>query len=135
MNLAELPPATLDWDNMLDRYDGTYTVEEANAIAKLMQYVAQGIKSDFTKDAVNAYISDAIKALVNYFDYDAGIQHIYADDYDTVNDFIDIVYDELLHGRPVMLDGFSLSTATSSSAGHAFVCDGYEQNDMFHIDW
>ena len=55
--MSELPPLTIDWDHILDRYDGTYTMEEANAVAQLMQYVAQGIKSDFTKDAVNAYIA------------------------------------------------------------------------------
>lgn len=133
--MPELPPLTIDWEHMLDRYDGTYTVEEANAISQFMLYVAQGIKSDFTKDAVNAYISTALNAYVKYFDFDPGIHHISADDYDTVNDFIDIIYSELLHGRPVMLDGFSLSTPTSSAVGHAFVCDGYDQNDMFHIDW
>ncbi|MBR5062330.1 MAG: C10 family peptidase [Prevotella sp.] len=135
INMPELPPLTIDWEHMLDRYDGTYTIEEANAIARFMLYVAQGIKSDFTKDAVNAYISAAINALINYFDFDKGVHHIFADDYDTVNEFIDIVYDEIAHGRPVMLDGFSLSTWTLGSAGHAFICDGYEQNDMFHIDW
>lgn len=133
--MPELPPLTIDWEHMLDRYDGTYTMEEANAIANFMLYVAQGIKSDFTKDAVNAYISAALNAYVNYFDFDPGIRHISADDYDTVNDFIDIVYGEISQGRPVMLDGFSLGTPTSSAAGHAFICDGYEQNDMFHIDW
>ena len=133
--MKELAPWEIDWNNILDRYDYQYTSAQANAVAKFMLYVAQGIKADFSKEAVNAYMSSAIYALVNYFDYDPNIRHVYSSDFDTLYDFSDAVYSEISQGRPVVLDGFSLFTPTSNNAGHAFVCDGYDKNDLFHIDW
>ena len=133
--MKELEAWEIDWDNILDRYDYQFTSEQSDAVAKFMLYVAQGIKADFSKEAVNAFISSAIYALINYFDYDSNLYHVYSSDYDTVSDFADAVYAEISQGRPVVLDGFSLFTPTSNNAGHAFVCDGYDQDDLFHIDW
>ena len=135
-NMEELEPWTVDWDNIIDRYDEKqYTSEQANAIAKFMLYVSQAMKSDFTNSGVNAYISTAIYGLVNYFGYDPILHHVSLSDYETVTDFTDEVYAEIAQGRPVLFDGFSLSTPTANAAGHAFVCDGYEKGDMFHINW
>lgn len=133
--MKELDAWEIDWNNILDRYDYQYTSAQSNAVAKFMLYVAQGIKADFSKEAVNALISSAIYALVNYFDYDPNIYHVYCSDYDTLNDFADVIYSEISQGRPVVLDGFSLNTPTSNYAGHAFICDGYDKDDLFHIDW
>ena len=136
INMEELEPWTVDWDNILDRYENNkYTSKQAEAIAKFMLYVSQAMKADFTNNGVNAYISSAIYGLINYFDYDPILHHVYLSDYETVNDFTDVVYAEIAQGRPVLFDGFSLSTPTSNVAGHAFVCNGYDKNDMFHINW
>lgn len=133
--MKELEPWTVDWDNIIDRYDNQYTSTQADAIAKFMLYVSQAMKSDFTNNGVNAFVSSAIYGLINYFGYDPALHHVYMSDYDTVIDFTDLIFSEISQGRPVLFDGFSLSTPTANVAGHAFVCDGYDRNDMFHINW
>lgn len=136
ISMDELQPLAIDWNNMLDGYFSQPTSQQKNAVAKLMLYVCQALKVDFLKGiAGNAVVSSAIYGLTNYFDYDSGLYHTNCIDYETINDFTDAVYSELSQGHPVIFDGFSLSTPTSNAAGHAFVCDGYEQNDMFHINW
>lgn len=134
--MEELEPWKVDWNNMLDEYFFQTTSAQRTAIAKLMLYVSQALKVDFLKGiAGNATISSAINGLINYLGYDPNLHHVYSSDYDTINDFANAVYAELSQGKPVVFDGFSLNTPTSNAAGHAFVCDGYDQNDMFHINW
>ena len=131
--MKELEPWSFQWDNILDRYNSQYTSQQAEAIAELMLYVSQSMQTDYGTG--NAYISSAVYGLKSYFDYDPELHHIYCSDYDNINDFIYIIYNEISQGRPVVFDGFSLSTPKGNAAGHAFVCDGYEKDDMFHINW
>ena len=44
-----------------------------------------------------------------------------------------MIYDELAAKRPVYLSGTSVSG--TSVVGHAFVCDGYDGEGLFHINW
>ena len=47
INMEELEPWTVDWDNILDRYENNkYTSKQAEAIAKFMLYVSQAMKAD-----------------------------------------------------------------------------------------
>lgn len=136
ISMDELKPLTIDWKNMLDEYFFQTTSAQRAAVSNFMLYVCQALKVDFLKGiAGNAVVSSAIYGLTNYFDYDSNLYHTNCTDFETINDFTDVVYTELSQGRPVIFDGFSLSTPTSNAAGHAFVCDGYDQNDMFHINW
>ena len=48
----------------------------------------------------------------------------------TYAQWVDTIYNELLHARPVVLGGHS------SGGGHAFVADGYDsESNFFHINW
>jgi hypothetical protein len=40
-----------------------------------------------------------------------------------------LIYQELAEGRPVLFG------AESKECGHAFVCDGYDGNGLYHINW
>lgn len=42
----------------------------------------------------------------------------------------EILKNELRHGRPVLYTGY-----TQNIAGHAFVIDGFDENDRFHVNW
>ena len=49
----------------------------------------------------------------------------------TYDNWIDLIYNELYQGRPVVYGG------EGTDVGHEFVCDGYmyEGGDLFHINW
>lgn len=42
---------------------------------------------------------------------------------------VKILVDELQAGRPVLYEGFN------NKAGHAFLCDGYDGDGLFHFNW
>lgn len=140
-HLDALPQTWFDWSNMADDY-GYYDLETGNfirletteaqdkAVATLMRYCGQAVKMKYgTADEGGsaAYTSDVAKALVNYFDYNAA-QYVTRGSFD-IEEWEGIVYGELAAGRPMVYFG------ASDSGGHSFVCDGYDGNGLFHINW
>ena len=67
-------------------------------------------------------------ALKNNFGYDGNIQHLFRNNYSN-EAWESLIYRELAERRPVLYAG------TSSGGAHAFVCDGYDGNGLFHINW
>ena len=141
-HVGALPPTWFDWDNMADDYGyydpeiGKYirletTEAQDKAVATLMRYCGQSVGMKYRPSGAGGssaeYISVA-KALVNYFDYNAA-QRIERQFFFSIDEWEEIIYSELAAGRPVAYGG------QSDSGGHAFVCDGYDGNGLFHINW
>jgi hypothetical protein len=68
-------------------------------------------------------------ALKTCFDYDAGISHFMRAEY-PYTEWISLLKTEIKAGRPVYYTG-----QDSEDDGHAFVCDGYDINNLFHFNW
>ena len=118
---------TFDWDNMLDVYGTDATDEQNNAVATLMYSVGVGAQMSYGLSS-GASFDNAYRALIGNFDYDKSLK--YAERmYYSIDDWNDLVYNEVSNGRPVLYAGYN------SSSGHAFVCDGYSKDNFFHINW
>jgi hypothetical protein len=63
-----------------------------------------------------------------YFGYDPGMQRISCDGNE------DLMRQELDAGRPILMSGYP-RPGTGLEDGHAFVCDGYAENDYFHFNF
>ncbi|MDE5848780.1 MAG: C10 family peptidase, partial [Muribaculaceae bacterium] len=124
---------TYSWSTMRnDNYRSGYSDEEAKAVAHLVADAAIGIGTDFGMSSSSAYEVKVPYALTSLFGYDAGVsykkrQEMSRDAWDQV------IIDEIDADRPVLYCGQDVS------AGHAFVCDGYEMRGgstpYFHINW
>ena len=125
----ELPATTFDWDNMLPTYEGvSYTDAQADAVATLMRYCGQSVQMFYgpTLSATDGgFIADALKL---YFDYAPDLYYANRIFYG-VDEWETLIYNELAGNRPVPYCG------RTSEGGHAFVCDGYDGNGLFHINW
>lgn len=140
-----LPSITFDWDNMLDKYTGSYTTAQADAVAWLMRYVGQEEQMDYTPSASGAMGEDILRA-VKFFGYDEEMAHLEyktrTDDYgtDTATYYNDdewaaLLQNELYEGRPVVYCGYDYSSWYGWS-GHAFNVDGYNPSDnTYHVNW
>ena len=131
-HIDALPPTTFDWDNMLDNYvtpEGIIgTPEQQKAVAKLMRYCGQGVRMKYSPQVSLAYDQTAAEALVKYFGYQNTVQDRHRICY-SIDGWEDLIYSELVNGRPVLYGG------DSDADGHTFVCDGYDGNGLFHINW
>lgn len=119
---------SFDWDNMLDSYNGSYTSEQANAVAKLMYACGVGVDMSYGTGASAAATSDVVGALVNHFGFDKGAR-VFTRSYYSLSDWNDLVYNQLNDYGPVQVSG------RNDGGGHSFVCDGYNAGDFFHINW
>lgn len=127
--VAEIPAGSpIDWDNMLDSYDGSSTDRQKQAVAQLMKYCGAAVKMDYD-DSSGAQPGEVPGAFNTYFGY-TNARIVWQSDYDETG-WDNILYTELANGRVAYLGGYN----EDYTSGHAFVCDGYDGNHCFHINW
>ena len=133
IRISAIGITNIDWGNMQDEYDSSATSlsDPSNAaVAKLMQLVGASLKMDYDlseNGGSGAFSEDVHNALVTYFGYDHDLLEADRNLY-SYSEWIQHIYEELQRG-PVLYCGQSMG------GGHAFVCDGYETDDFFHINW
>lgn len=117
-----------DWDNMLDTYvEGKYNDAEAEAVAVLMADLGHAFKADYT--AVDTGAMPDYMSLYKNFGYSPAanvvVRRLHSDDF-----WKSMLRKEIEAGRPLYYAGY-----TAEGAGHAFVLDGVDENDYFHVNW
>ncbi len=118
-----------DWDNMLNEYEHTkYTDIQGYAVAQLMYDCGVSVNMKYTIEASGASSIRQPIALQKHFGYDKSTQMHYRDFY-TIEQWTSMLKHELAHRRPVLMSGYNYRL------GHAFVCDGYDENDYFHFSF
>lgn len=120
---------TLDWENMLDDYSAqTATVRQKQAVAHLMRGLGGSVRMNYFPTASGADVNDAAVALLKYWDYSDDITYMRRSWF-SLRDWSQLLYDALKDYGPILYGGFSISS------GHAFVCDGYDGDGLFHFNW
>lgn len=118
----------IDWDNMRDTYswiDIDHANAQDTAVANLMLMCGQSVQMGWGPSSganFSAY------AYTNYFGYDNSCYVGERRDY-SIDDWFDMLYNEIEQGYPVLFSGFS------SGGGHAFVLDGFDGENLFHLNW
>ena len=140
-HIDALPPVVFDWDNMIDdyvlynrqtgSYDSLGTEEQCNAVATLMRYCGQSLEMQYgtAEKGGSTSTTDRFQgSFQTVFDYKAATQ-LNRTDFPDICEWDSLIYSELAVGRPMIYTG------STGSSGHAFVCDGYDGNGLFHINW
>ena len=94
-----------DWGNMLDSYDGDYTPEQANAVAKLMADIGEIYGTRYAPEGSTTNISS--HQLTHNFSYDPSIEVYTAE---TAAELQRQIKAELDLHRPVLYSGYSDGT-------------------------
>ena len=119
--------SAIDWDNMVDEYNNTSTETQKQAVARLMQYCGTAVQTDYVLN--ESYASMLDLQLTKYFKYSSKMDSKSRSDYSDA-EWEEMVYTELKNNRPVLYYGYN-----DNYEGHAFVCDGYDGNGYYHINW
>lgn len=128
--VAGIPAGSpIDWDNMLNTYTSSATAKQQLAVAQLMHYCGVSVKMDYSSSQSGAFSYMVANAMKQFFGYGSSVKYVYKDDVYTDDAWDALLYNELAEGRPFYLSG------ANSSGGHAFVCDGYDDQGCFHINW
>lgn len=120
---ANFGASTYNWAFMPDN------LQQDNAeVAKLMYHCGVAIQMNYSPSSSGADPGLLPDAFVDYFNFDPGAQLIHKNVY-TPDDWILELKEELDASRPILYCGYG------SGGGHGFVCDGYNDNDLFHFNW
>ncbi len=120
--------ASFDWSLMPDKLTTSNSQAEIAEVNKLMVALGAALDMQYGADASGAYSFSVPYNLYKYFGY--SIESTYIErDYYSDEEWEDIIYGELTQKRPVIYSG------SSTSGGHSFICDGYQGEKYFHINW
>ena len=120
-----------DWDLYSDNATGNLA---PNNLPELFYEIAVSIETDYSIDNDGNYSggsylkwpgqSDAYDSFKNFFDY-PNIEYKAVDYGTNFENWKSKIRNEIDYRRPVLYSG----------RNHAFVCDGYDQNDRFYFNW
>lgn len=121
-----------NYDLMPNTYtNGSYTEAEGAEVARLMADLGSAVKADYHSSSMGgtgAYTSDQLYAMTHYMGYNKAARLVLRNGYSD-DEWKEIVKAELNAGRPV------LYSASGDVGGHAFVLDGYTNDDMYCFNW
>lgn len=119
---------TFEWDKMLSSYTSESSSEQKTAVATLTYAAGVAVDMNYRPTESGAVSLLAGKALIEYFNYDKGISYHERKWYG-MYEWEDLVYESLSTCGPVLISG------SNNSGAHEFVCDGYDKDGYFHINW
>ena len=130
---ANFGNTTYDWDNMLNSYSsGNYNTDQGNAVATICFHCGVAVNMDYggdVEEGSGANTGNVPAAISNYFRYSSSAYVVNKPS--LLSTWQSQLKEQLDLGWPVLYSG----TEANAPYGHAFICDGYDDNDMFHINW
>ena len=130
--LSSLEVTTFDWGNMQDEYLGTdlsnTSSYRAMPIAKLMKYCGYASQMSYGTGSSLSSSYHMYSSMIEYFGYNPNAYLADRMDY-TIEEWYDLIYNELAAGRPVLYGG------SSTSSGHQFILDGIDSSGKYHVNW
>lgn len=114
---------------MQDSYTAENPGNEASRseVAHLMRCAGISVNMNYYQNESGAPVLNAAVALHRYFNYSADVAQYHKDLYDEA-EWYNRVRSNIDAGHPVIYFG-------EGTGAHAFVLDGYDNSDKFHINW
>jgi len=126
-----------DFGNTIYDYNGMYGTPALNAdkvlyepIALLQYHTGISVRMMYCGDGSGSFSPYVPPAMKNYFKYDPSIQHVQRQTYINTAAWNNLFKGQLDLKQPIYVSG-----RDKNNEGHAFVCDGYDSNDMFHYNF
>lgn len=117
-----------DYNLMENVYSGQESEEAKDAVANLMYACGTAVNMNYDLDGSSAADIYIAYALRHYFNYDNSVR-LLKREFFTADQWEELIYSELQQKRPVIYGG------QAPRGGHQFICDGYEGDGFFHINW
>jgi len=116
---------TYEWQNM----NNTIPYSNPTPTAKLLFHCGVSCNMNYGPSGSGTQTTYAADALKLYFNYIPTLDFYESRDY-TNYKWKFMLKEELDNGRPVVYSGYD-----DNYAGHAFVCDGYQDTMYYHFNW
>ncbi|MBR4646482.1 MAG: C10 family peptidase, partial [Bacteroidales bacterium] len=124
---VDFSTATYNHGNMPNALTYSTSASQKEEVAKFIYHCGVAVDMGYGADGSGAYSSDVPSALYNYFAYTDNGTYRSKSNY-SESGWTNLIKQELNNMRPVYYAGHG-------TGGHAFVCDGYDENNLFHFNW
>ena len=121
---------------MPNELDSLSTEEDYFYIAQFQHHCGIAVDMQYSGNGSGAYSEDVPSALRNYFRYNCD-DHITNDNWWGVGGYTNEEWAQMLKdgGLDENIPLYYSGQDDNWQGGHAFVCDGYDENDYFHFNW
>ena len=124
---ADFGSTNYDWEHMPDSLTESSSDAEIEAVATLLYHCGISVNMKYGENGSFANSADVPNALKRYFDFS---RQLHRDKMGNSNSaWLTKLKDCLDLQRPIYYSG------QGDAGGHAFVCDGYDDNDLLHFNW
>lgn len=133
-NYAKMLPSYCHWDwAASELVQDTYTDDQAQEVAKLSRYCGQAVNMGYSPEGSGAYTWSQLSAMKD-FGYSNDAHDVtrsgwWSDSY-TTEEWEAMIREELDQRRPILY-----SANDPAAGGHAFICDGYNSEGLFHFNF
>lgn len=124
---ANFGATTYDWANMIDYYGNGSSQEEREAVATLMYHCGVSVDMNYEPSGSGAYSGDVPAAISTYFSYTN--KSYYISKGGNYDEWINLLKSNIDQRIPIYYSGHG------DSGGHAFICDGYDADGLFHFNF
>jgi len=120
---ANFGATTYSWNQMPSQIGSS----NYQYVATLIFHCAVAVDMEFGPTGSLAYPDKVVPALIDYFDYDDGVQFLQRNYYS--GNWPALLVSELDNSRPILYSG------SNGSSGHSFVIDGYQNSSYYHFNF
>ena len=136
---ADFANTTYDYAHMPYKLTDSSSTAEVTAVATLASHCGIGCNMKYNSDcegSSGAQLGTALMGLQHYFHYSPNTHQETKNYYSTAM-WTEMLKQDLASGRPVLYCGQSYRNDADSTVagGHAFVFDGYDTHNYFHVNW
>ena len=124
---ADFGNTVYDWDHMPDSLTDDSSDIEVEAVATLLFHCGVSVDMNYGYNGSSASSNNIRNAMTRYFNYSRYMHQESRVDFSDA-EWLTMIKNDLDLQHPVQYSG-------SGSGGHAFVCDGYDENDLLHFNW
>ena len=133
---ADFEHTVYKYENMPMYFGAFPKAYQRAAVAQLLYHCGVSVNMNYSATGSGAYVyadwntsNDALRAFQNHFGYShaTGVKKVDYNDTQWKN----LLKTQLRNSQPMVFSGYGYT----GGAGHAFVCDGFDANDMFHYNW
>lgn len=121
---ANFGETTYDWANMPNSISASSPIEQIEAVALLIYHAGVSVDMNYRPSSSGAVTGMLCQTMPAYFFYTNQMANLYREEY-SHEEYMQLVIKAIDMDWPMVHRG----------GGHAYVLDGYNDNDMVHFNW